>query len=150
MKERKGKRRYLRPKIKRPREFDYSCTFSARKAIDRFFPALPPSCSPSLLEQRTRVTPENEFCSSLDGGPYWFRAASGELLQAGKVARKNCQTAGAGYFSSTAVYILKYTYPVRDSLLFIYLFIVLDFPERVEIIVRFAAGGTAGREHEFG
>ncbi|EGI59902.1 hypothetical protein G5I_11904 [Acromyrmex echinatior] len=72
-------------------EFDYSYTFSARKAISRILLALPPRTASSLLEQKSHA--KNEFYSSLDETVFTGlkqRMASSSYR---KVARKNCQTA---------------------------------------------------------
>jgi len=146
MKERKGGRRYPRPKIKRPRVRLQLRVL--RSESHRPFPIRASAESGSVV---TRTKDEsharNEFCSLDETVLTEFRAAI-ELLRGGKVRRKNSQTAVAivlsDYFSSSeTTYIQKHSWQL--FLLFISLFFFI-FPSYVEIVVRFAVSITIESE----
>lgn len=118
-------------------------------------PMLPPSGS-SLFEQRTRAMLEtNSVARSTRRDSYWSRVANGvELLRAGKVTRKNCQTAVArlllGYFSSLCHNICS---EIRAYFAILFSLFFFIFSSYTEIIWQFATSiidGYARIQREFG
>lgn len=158
MKERKGKRRYPRPKIKRPRE---SSITAARSPLGKPSTVSSPrfrQAAPSLLEQRARVTPEtNSVVHSTRRVLTGFeqRTASGALTNWESCEEKlpnSCRVMAVRlFFPFTAIYIWKCTrLAILPSL---YLFIFLHFLEHIEVTEPFARSvlpTVTARPREFG